>query len=152
NLRTLVSEASAYYVAHGTFGSGATAANWNAVTNVPLSAPTAAAVRADGTDPTAHLRAGGQDCIGVRLVNKNGNVPAHIILTRNATNNTGNSVCQQVLASQAVTNYFNSTVPNGTGTIANAIPVSSSRGIYQAAPVPETPREGERREGVGVGG
>ena len=39
NLRTLVSEASSYYVGHGTF----TGANWNDVTNVPLSDATSSA-------------------------------------------------------------------------------------------------------------
>ena len=42
NLRTLISEASSYYVGHGTFSPGGTSANWNQVTNVLLSTPNAA--------------------------------------------------------------------------------------------------------------
>ena len=102
---------------------------------MPLNPPTAAVVNnaADAGD-TAHLRAGGQDCIGVRLVNKAGNIPAHIVLTRCTAADTATSVCAQVVGSQAVTDYFNSTIRTGPSTtINNAIPVSSSRGIYEAA-------------------
>ena len=75
---------------------------------MPLSAPDATAVRTgEGTGATAQLRAGNADCIGVRLVNKNGATPAHIIFTRGA-GNIANSVCQQVLNSQAVNNYLTS--------------------------------------------
>ena len=55
NLRTLISEASAYYVAHGTFGNDTTGATWNDVTNVPLDDNTARVV---GTAATAHLQVG----------------------------------------------------------------------------------------------
>ena len=75
---------------------------------MPLNGNTTRVVAAtDSTDPTAHLQAGGQNCIGVRLVNKNGATPAHIIFTRGA-GNIANSVCQQVLNSQAVNNYLTS--------------------------------------------
>ena len=89
----------------------------------------------------AYLVAGGKPCIGVQLVNRqrrtDGNYsPAYIKLTEHATNNTGNHVCQQVLGSQVVADYFSSTVPAPTGDtpISAAIPVGSSKGIYRAAP------------------
>ena len=82
NLRTLVSEASSYYVAHGTFGDGDTAAKWNEVTNVPLDGDPSAT----GVNTTAHLKAGGLPCIGVQLVDKAGNTPAHIVFSQNDTN------------------------------------------------------------------
>ena len=86
---------------------------------------------------TAHLRAGGQDCIGVRLVNKAGNIPAHIVLTRGTAADTATSVCAQVVGSEAVNNYLSSTIATGdrtNPTINGAIPVGSSTGIYRAAP------------------
>ena len=132
NLRTLISEASAYYVAHGTFGSSADGPRWNEVTNVPLNGNTTRVVAAtDSTDPTAHLQAGGQNCIGVRLVNKNGATPAYIAFTR--TSPGANTVCGQVLASQAVTDYIDSAIGEAPNRITNAIPVGSSRGIYRPA-------------------
>ena len=96
---------------------------------------------ADGTNTGAYLAAGGRACIGVQLVNRQNRTdgtysPAHIKLTQHTANNTGNNVCQQVLGSQVVTDYFNSTVPgagDGTTTITAAIPVGSSKGIYGAA-------------------
>ena len=62
-------------------------------------------------------------------------VPAHILLTQHGTNS-ASGVCQQVLGSQVVTDYFNSTVPgagDGNTPISAAIPVGSSKGIYGAA-------------------
>ena len=99
-----------------------------------------------GTAPTAdagaYLVAGGEPCIGVQLVNRQRRTdgtysPAHILLTRHTANNTGNNVCQQVLGSQVVTDYFNSRVPgagDGNTPIDAAIPVGSTKGIYRAAP------------------
>ena len=92
-----------------------------------------------GTNGT-YLTAGGEPCIGVHLVNRQRRddgtySPAHIQLTRHTANNTGNNVCQQVLGSQVVTDYFNSTVPgagDGNTPISAAIPVGSSKGIYRA--------------------
>ena len=95
---------------------------------------------ADGTNTGAYLAAGGLPCIGVQLVNRQRRddgtySPAHILLTRHTANNTGNNVCQQVLGSQVVADYFSSTVPAPTGDtpISAAIPVGSSKGIYRAA-------------------
>ncbi|MDY4154457.1 hypothetical protein, partial [Campylobacter sp.] len=92
---------------------------------MPLDGATAAAV-GTGTalTATAHLQAGRQNCIGVRLVNKNGTTPAYIAFTRQAAG--ANTVCGQVLASQAVTDYIDSAIGEGRDRIANAIPVGSS--------------------------
>ncbi|WP_414437567.1 type II secretion system protein, partial [Campylobacter sp.] len=139
NLRTLLSDASAYYVGHGKFNTGATGgfATWNDVTNVPLK-------RANGNDIDAtdlvitqvagdngaYLIAGKLPCIGVQLVNRatreggGGFVPAHIKFTQHATNATNDPVCAQVIASAPIAAYFSSTIPNGTGAaITAAIPV-----------------------------
>ena len=88
----------------------------------------------------AYLVAGGEPCIGVHLVNRarraDGTyVPAHIKLTAH-TANSASGVCQQVRNSQVVSDYFNSTVPAAgaeTTPITAAIPVGSTKGIYEAA-------------------
>ena len=128
---------------------------------MPLDTPTAAAVRTTGTGPTAHLQAGGLPCIGVQLVNRvrrtDGTYsPAHIQLTQHTNATNASSVCQQVRNSQAVTDYFNSTVPaaTGDGTITGAIPIGSSRGIHRAAPTPTpttTPAPGGGAGAPGAG-
>nr|WP_321318612.1 type II secretion system protein [uncultured Campylobacter sp.] len=126
NLRTLVSDASAYYTAKGEFpnGTGTTGVKWNEITNVPLKNATTAAVV--GSSATAHLTAGGKDCIGVHVVNKNGATPAYIQFTKNSTNsNTG--TCKQVLDAEPVKAYIDSKV----GSTSNAIAIGSSTSVYQ---------------------
>ena len=97
NLRTLVNDVSAYYVAKGSFNTtGATKAKWSEITNVPLDGATSDAV---GANATAHLKAGGKNCIGVRLVEKNGATPAHIVFDKKSD---GGAVCTQVQNSDPV--------------------------------------------------
>ena len=89
----------------------------------------------------AYLVAGGEPCIGVHLVNRARRAdgtytPAHIRLVAHNNANTASSVCQQVRNSQVVSDYFNSTVPAAgaeTTPITAAIPVGSTKGIYEAA-------------------
>ena len=128
NLRTLVSEASSYYVAHGTFGEDTSTAKWNEVTNVPLDGDPS------NTNATAvaYLKAGGLPCIGVQLQNKAGNTPAHIVFSQNDTNK-DKGVCKQVLDSKPVAAYFKSKA----GSTEKAVPVGSSKGIYKSVTKPE---------------
>ena len=107
NLRTLVSEVSSYYVAHGTF----TDANWNDVTNVPLVDTSDASASTTTATTAAYLAAGKKSCIGVALVNKDGDTPAHIKFTKDGTNS-GSGVCKKVLDSEPIKAYFASKVPN----------------------------------------
>ena len=120
NLRTLVSDATAYYTAKGEFGS----AKWSEITNVPLE-------NAASTNATteAKLKAGKEDCIKVQLVNKVGTTPAHILISKE-TGKTG--VCQQVQNSEPLKAYFNSTVTNVTTTAgtSGAIAIGSSTSVY----------------------
>nr|WP_321432208.1 type II secretion system protein [uncultured Campylobacter sp.] len=101
NLRTLVSDASAYYTAKGEFP---TDTKWSAITNVPL----ASAASTNATNE-AKLKAGGKDCIGVKLVNKNNGTPAHIEIAKDGTNKSS-GVCKTVVESTPVTAYFTSNV------------------------------------------
>ena len=108
---------------------------------MPLDDNTARVV-GTGTVATANLQAGRENCIGVRLVNKNGAIPAHIVFTR--VDADVNSVCGQVQASAPVAAYFSSTVTGaGTPQGAGSMAVGSSRGIYAPA---ETEEEGEGEE------
>ncbi|MCI6178559.1 MAG: type II secretion system GspH family protein [Campylobacter sp.] len=118
NLRTLVSDASAYYTAKGDF----TGVNWNQITNVPLDGATNNATG----NTAANLKVGGKNCIGVQLVNKDGTTPAHIKFTKDNTNQ-NNGVCKQVLDSAPIKPYFESKVGSTTG----AMPIGSSTSVYQ---------------------
>ena len=112
NLRTLVSEASSYYVGHGKFTTGDTTNGvpWNEVTNVPLNNNTTRVV-GTGTAPTAQLIvAGRENCIGVRLVNKNGATPAHILVTADGT---GEYICKEIHKAEPVKAYLDSKLPGG---------------------------------------
>ena len=118
NLRTLVSDVSAYYTAKGTFDS----TNWNQITNVPLTNA------GNGATTEAKLKVGGQDCIGVQLVNKDGAKPAHIVFTKES----GGSVCNQVQSADPIKAYFTSTV-NGVETTSGtkgAVAIGSSTSVY----------------------
>ena len=127
NLRTLISDASAYYTAKGDFGS----AKWNEITNVPLATTTNnnTTATAVSTSATAHLKVGGKDCIGVHLVNKattgTTTTPAHIKFTTNTTNSSSGA-CKQVVDSEPVKAYIDSKV----GSTSNAIAVGSSTSVY----------------------
>ena len=122
NLRTLLSDAASYYVVKGGFGT----AKWNEFTNVPLSN---AATKAVGTTATAQLKVGGANCIGLRLVEKDGEVPAHIVFT---TVQTPTALCTKVRTSKPVAAYLNSKVNNGTTSpVSNAMAIGSNTSIYQ---------------------
>ena len=90
NLRTLISDASAYYTVKGfnTNTGNAITTKWNEITNVPLVNPNnavATSVAANVAANDAGLKVGKvNDCIKVKLVDKRGNTPAHIEITKKA--------------------------------------------------------------------
>ncbi|MCI7463133.1 MAG: type II secretion system GspH family protein [Campylobacter sp.] len=126
NLRTLVSDVSAYYVAKGAFvTTGTTKAKWSDITNVPLDGAGSNAV-AEGTSSstaTAQLKAGGKKCIGVRLVEKDGATPAHIVFSKESS---ATGVCDQVQKSEPLKAYFESKA----GSVSSAIAIGSSTSVY----------------------
>nr|WP_321319192.1 type II secretion system protein [uncultured Campylobacter sp.] len=131
NLRTLVSDVTAYYTAKGEFP---TNTKWNAITNVPLDGADSNAVSTGtGNTATAHLKAGGKNCIGVRLVEKNGATPAHIVFSKEGS---ATGVCDQVQKSEPLKAYFDSKV-NGDNT-AGKMAIGSSTSVYSPAPKPTT--------------
>ena len=121
NLRTLVSDASTYYVIKGKFAEGADGVKWNEITNVPLTdadKPAVGAVR--------YLTIDGQRCIGLELNNRlSAAIPARITFSKIGTNQSG--VCKQVLDTEPVKAYFNSKA----GPLPSAIPIGSSISIYR---------------------
>ncbi|MDD7090852.1 type II secretion system protein [Campylobacter sp.] len=119
NLRTLVSDVTAYYTAKGEFGS----VEWSKITNVPL---TNAATNA--RNGGAKLKAGGKDCIGVQLFEKTTTTPAHIVITKDAV---VNNVCTQVLDSEPLKAYFTSSVTGvNTNNNQGAIAIGSNTSVY----------------------
>nr|WP_321319159.1 type II secretion system protein [uncultured Campylobacter sp.] len=121
NLRTLVSDASAYYVAKKDgFGN----AKWSEITNVPLATTgTDTTAKAVGTAATAKLKVGGKDCIGVHLVENA--TPAHIVFTKE---NNGGSVCTQVQSAEPLKAYLDSKI-QGDNT-AGKIAIGSTTSVY----------------------
>nr|WP_321431825.1 type II secretion system protein [uncultured Campylobacter sp.] len=119
NLRTLVSDATAYYVAKKDgFGN----AKWSEITNVSLAVSnTNTNSKAVGSSATAHLKVGGKNCIGVHLVENT--TPAHIKFTKESN---GGSVCTQVQGAEPLKAYFESKV----GETAGAIAIGSSTSVY----------------------
>ena len=65
NLRTLISDANAYYTVKGSFPANT---KWNEITNVPL---TNAANLLSDSKSTAMLKVGNQDCINFVIININ---------------------------------------------------------------------------------
>ncbi|MDD6162572.1 MAG: type II secretion system protein [Campylobacteraceae bacterium] len=124
NLRTLVSDATAYYTAKGEFP---TSTKWSEITNVPLGN---AEQTATG-NTAAKLKAGNKDCISVQLVNKNNGTPAHIKITADNTNKSS-GVCKTVVESTPVKAYLDSKV----GDTAGAMAIGSSTSVYPPAPKP----------------
>ena len=68
NLRTLISDASAYYVANGFFSDGKTTANWRDITNVPLRLKAGTVVESNtATGTETYLSASGKNCIKIEV-------------------------------------------------------------------------------------
>ena len=121
NLRTLVSDATAYYTAKGTL----TGANWSAITNVPLTTSSSGttATTAGNTNATTgvNLKVGGvNDCITVQLVDTT--TPAQIKFTKKSN---ADGTCGEVLKSDPLKPYFTDT--SGTS---GTIPIGSSTSVY----------------------
>ncbi|MDD6161362.1 MAG: hypothetical protein PUB35_00945, partial [Campylobacteraceae bacterium] len=100
---------------------GTAKAKWSDITNVPLDGAGSDAV---GTTATARLKAGKQNCIGVQLVEKAGNIPAHIVFTKESA--TAGTVCKQVQDSDPLKVYFESKANNAAGKMA----IGSSTSVY----------------------
>ena len=127
NLRTLVGEASAYYVAHGIFTTGEDGVKWNEITKVPLENPDELA--ADSGRP-GYITVDGERCIEVRIHNKLGPIPARISFTEYPTNK-DRGICQQALAAEPIRAFTQSTIRVGIGILTNTMAIGSTSSIYE---------------------
>ena len=133
NLRTLISDLASYYAVKGNFkdATGAADAKWKDITNVPLqiskTEPTIPASKAATED--VHLAADGVNCIAIRLVDRKGNVPAHILFGKDR-NNKSQGVCKEVLEADAVRAFVEATGVDVRGRGDGAIVIGSSTTIY----------------------
>ena len=140
NLRTLVSDAGAYYAVKNGFGTGATSTKWNELTNVPLELQ-----KADGTATTTDgiIKIRGKECIRLRVQNRSSSAPAHILVAKD-TKNKNSDVCKPILAAAPIQAYFDSRVEGveNLNDDRGAIPIGSSISIYGATaakPAPTKP-------------
>ena len=123
NLRTLVSDATAYYTAKGEFPTGTT---WKDITNVPTANPDKK-VTENNT-----LKVGGENCIDFLVNINDGTAPAYILIAKKGNGNNVSALCKQVQNSEPLKPYFTSKVTgatkitNGKGGIA----IGSSTSIY----------------------
>ena len=123
NLRTLLNDAASYYAVKGEFGT----VKWKDITNVPLyknytGAPIDSSYKAI---QAVYLGvADDKECILLGLVDRSGNVPAHIEFWPK-TEPTGD-VCKQVRNSDAIKAYIESKIDANT----NGIAIGSSTTIY----------------------
>ena len=114
NIRTLISDVSAYYTVKGEIPVNM---KWNEITNVPLTAQNTS-LGVTATD--GRLKVGDvEDCIAFRIggkntgatTGKNVDKQTHIVIAKNSG---ATGVCKQVLDSEPLKAYFNSTVADVT--------------------------------------
>ena len=125
NLRTLVSDASSYYVANGTFKPKGTQAKWRDVTNVPLRDGKNLVQGTTETSKAVHLSASGTNCIKIELKDRDGATPAHILVTKE---NANDYICGEIHKAEPVKAYLDSKVPGVEK--AGAIALGASARIY----------------------
>ena len=131
NLRTLVSDANVYYVTKGDLKTkGSTNdAKWSEITSVPLVNGNNAADAIDAT-AEAKLKVGGEECIGVQLVEKTTTAPAHIQFTKKTASGTAvtTGICGKVQGSDQLKPYLEAKIP-GDAT-KGKMPIGSTAKIY----------------------
>ena len=130
NLRTLVSDASSYYVANGTFKPKGKDANWRDITNVPLRTQGKTLVQGDtNTGTPVFLSASGINCIKIQLRDRtNDGRPAHI-----AVSIEGNDyICQEITKAEPVKAYLDSRLSGDKTNNANEgrVALGASARIY----------------------
>ena len=120
NIRTLLSDANAYYVAKGNFNG----AKGKDITNVPLTKNGGVPITTELATQAGFLYVGGTRCIDVTLHDKVGVLPARIQFTPKTTDTS--NVCKQVLDSAPIKAYLDSTVSS----LKNTMAIGSSTKIY----------------------
>ena len=148
NLRTLISDAAAYYAVKGDF----TDAKWGDVTNVsirqgdsrkPVQANTKVIREADDKG-AVYLPAGGKNCIVIRIRDKDTTstpkTPVACIEIAKVDANKNEPICKDVIAAAPIKAFLDAKVPNVTPIERNGagiIALGSSISIYpEATPTP----------------
>ena len=104
NLRTLVSDANAYYVAKGSFNG----VKWKDITNVPLTKNGGVPITTELATQEGFLYVGGTRCIDVALHDRLGSIPARIqFYTQNPK---ASDLCKQILAAEPIKAYTESKI------------------------------------------
>ena len=136
NIRTLISDAAAYYAVKGEFAG----AKWRDITNVPIRLGDSRNIVKDQhpANQDVYLAAGGTNCILVRLRDKGDpGRPVAFIQIAKVDANVNIPICKDVLAAAPIKAYLDATVPGvtpeggGTGLRPGTIPVSSSISIHE---------------------
>ena len=140
NIRTLISDAAAYYAVKGNF----TGAKWRDITNVSIRLGDSRKIVKDKHPVTndVYLAAGGTNCIVVRLGNKTNATattpatPAFIQIAK-VDANVNKPICRDVLAAAPIKAYLDAKVPgiaplgSNTGTRPGVIAIGSNLTIHQ---------------------
>ena len=114
NIRTLISDAAAYYTVKGEFGS---TTEWRDVTNVPI--------RLGNADKTiitdrrylnqeVYLKAGDENCIVIRLRDKDATTPVACVEIAKVRANKTKGICPEVLAAAPIKAFLDAKVPGVT--------------------------------------
>ena len=135
NIRTLISDAAAYYAVKGKFAG----AKWRDITNVPVRLGDGNLVKdKHPANENVYLAAGGTNCILVRLRDKGGTGrPVAFIQIAKVVQNVNKPICKEILAAAPIKAYLDAQVPgvtpegSDTGTRPGVIPVSSSISIHE---------------------
>ena len=130
NLRTLVSDANAYYLAKGSFAG----TNWRDFTNVPLQTGTDVPIHSTKfVGDVVFLGVSGKNCIKVQIVNAMGARPAYFIFGKDNVHSL-KGACKKVADADLVKAYLDSTVSYTNGNkpvnVSNAMAIGSSTSIY----------------------
>ena len=137
NIRTLISDAAAYYAVKGKFAG----AKWRDITNAPIRLGDSNKNLVKDKHPAnedVYLTTGGENCILVRLRDKGGaGRPVAFIQIAKVLQNVDIPICKEVLAAAPIKAYLDAQVPgvtpegSDTGTRPGVIPVSSSISIHE---------------------
>ena len=148
NIRTLISDAAAYYTVKGEFAG----AKWRDITNVPVRLGDKNLVK-DKHPVTneVYLAAGGTNCIVIRIRDKDNTTtpptPAACIEIAKVRANKTEGICPEVLDAEPIKAFLNSKVPGITPIEQNddgvheggIIALGSSISIYQEATTTPAP-------------
>ena len=135
NIRTLISDAAAYYAVKGEFAS---TAKWRDITNVPIRLGDSRKIVKDQhpANQDVYLAAGGKNCIVVRLENKTATTPAFIQIAK-VGENESKGICPEILEAAPIKAYLDAKVPgiaplgSTTGTRPGVIAIGSNLTIHQ---------------------